>query len=56
MTVNEYTRAQRFDQALIVIDHLGEPDRPFTVLQGDAHGAACVDIALLRRLLAEHGN
>ncbi|MEE4217298.1 MAG: HAD-IA family hydrolase [Xanthomonadales bacterium] len=50
ITVNRSTRGQHFGGALIVLDHLGEPDQPFTVLQGDAGKSSCVDPALLRRL------
>lgn len=50
VTVNGYTREHNFDGAAIVIDHMGEPDLPFTVLQGDADGASYLDIALVRKL------
>jgi len=49
ITVNDYTRDEDFDGALLVLDHLGEPDEPFTVLQGDAGGAHWVDVAMLRK-------
>ena len=38
--------------ALAVLSDLGEPDRPFEVIEGDAKGKTCVDIDLLR---AWHG-
>ncbi len=50
VAVNSYTQHQAFDGALLVIDHLGEPDQPFTVLQGNADSAAYVDVELLRNL------
>lgn len=50
ITVNRSTRGQCFGGALIVLDHLGEPDQPFTVLEGDAGQSSCADTALLRRL------
>lgn len=50
VTINEYTRAHDFEGALLVLDHLGEPARPFSVLAGDAAGATHVDLALLRAL------
>jgi beta-phosphoglucomutase-like phosphatase (HAD superfamily) len=53
VTVSEYTRQQRFDEALLVLDHLGEPDLPFAVLAGHAGVSTYVDVALLRRLHAE---
>lgn len=50
ITVNDYTRGQDFDGAALVLDHLGEPDRPFAVLAGEAGGACLLDVAALRRL------
>jgi HAD superfamily hydrolase (TIGR01509 family) len=52
VTINGYTQAQDFDGAELVLDHLGEPDLPFTVLAGDAGGATYVDVPLLRRVHA----
>ncbi|MEJ2644813.1 MAG: HAD family hydrolase [Gammaproteobacteria bacterium] len=50
VTVSAYSRGQDFSGATLVLDHLGEPDMPFTVLAGDAHGARYVDVRLLDRL------
>lgn len=51
ITVNDYTRAHDFSGAAIVLDQLGEPDRPFQVLSGRAvNGASCLDLGLLRQL------
>jgi HAD superfamily hydrolase (TIGR01509 family) len=50
ITVNGSTRHQDFTGAALVVDQLGEPDRPFEVLAGDAGGATLVDVPLLRRL------
>ena len=56
ITVNGYTKDEDFSGALLVLDHLGEPDRPFTVLEGDPGGARWVDVDLLRCLhAARHG-
>ncbi len=52
VTVSSYTRGQRFDGALAVLDTLGEPARPFEVIAGDVGDARCVDLALVRRLHA----
>lgn len=49
VTVNEYTRNQDFAGAALVVNHLGEPDQPFTVLAGDAQGNY-LDMVLLHRL------
>ncbi|CAK0765237.1 Protein CbbY, chromosomal [Gammaproteobacteria bacterium] len=50
VTTNDYTQNQDFTGAQLVVDHLGEPDRPFTVLAGNARGANLVDVALLRAI------
>ncbi len=55
MTVNAYTRAGDYRDAELVLDHLGEPDRPFEVLGGRAAarvhaGTRCLDLALLKRI------
>ncbi len=50
VTVNDYTKDQALDGAALVLDGLGEPDSPFTVLSGDAGRATYVDVALVRRL------
>ncbi|MBK8163159.1 MAG: HAD family hydrolase [Gammaproteobacteria bacterium] len=63
VTVNDYTRDGEFDDATLVIDHLGEPDLPFTVLGGRAaarlinergpRSLRCVDTAFLEWLPAD---
>jgi len=51
ITVNDYTRAHDFRGAAMVLDHLGEPGRPFQVLSGYAvNGATCLDLKLLGQL------
>lgn len=50
VTVNEYTRNQDFSGAWAVTEHLGEPDRPCPVLQGDLGGIGWVTVDGLRRL------
>lgn len=54
ITVNDYTRDQDFDGALVVLDHLGEPDDPARVLAGPANlnGHRLVDLDFLSRLRA----
>ncbi|MBD1924678.1 HAD family hydrolase [Trichocoleus sp. FACHB-90] len=52
VTVNEYTQNQDFSGAILVLNHLGEPLQPFSVLAGDAGDASYVDIALVQRLHA----
>ncbi|MGD2075946.1 MAG: HAD-IA family hydrolase [Gammaproteobacteria bacterium] len=53
VTTSEYTRDERFDGAALVIDQLGEPGRPFTVVCGDAGGHRYVTLELLRELHAK---
>lgn len=50
ITVNHSTLGQDFSGACAVLDHLGEPDQPFSVLKGDAGNSKHADLALLRRL------
>jgi len=50
VTVNSYTLDHDFDGAAIVLDSLGEPDAPFTVLQGNADAFAHVNIDFLKYL------
>lgn len=52
ITTNDYTRSQDFTGAAIVLDHLGEPDLPFNVLQGSAGDLSYFDLALANQLLA----
>lgn len=49
VTVNGYTRDQRFPGAVAVIDQLGEPDAPATVLQGSLENNY-IDLPELQRL------
>ena len=50
VTVSDYTRDQDFSEAILVVDHFGEPGKPFRVISGDAGGSEFVDVAMLRRL------
>ena len=52
ISTHPLTRHQDFSGASLVLNHLGEPDRPFTVFAGDAHGAHYVNVSLLRRVHA----
>ena len=53
ITVNDYTRLQDFSGAAIVLDQLGEPAMPFTVLAKPApvNGKNFLDLQLARRIL-----
>jgi HAD superfamily hydrolase (TIGR01509 family) len=52
VTVSQYTRGQDFSGAALVLDQLGEPDRSFEVLAGDAGAYRCVNVPQLRELHA----
>jgi HAD superfamily hydrolase (TIGR01509 family) len=52
VAVNDYTRNQDFSGARLVVDALGDPGAPATVIAGPSlEGAGCVALPLLRRLL-----
>ena len=50
IAVNGYTHDHDFNGAILVLDNMGEPDHPFTVLQGKANNHTYVDCALLKDL------
>ena len=50
IAVNGYTEDDDFTGAEIVLNHWGDPDNPFTVLQGDAGGSTTLDLELVKRL------
>jgi len=55
ITVNDYTRDGDYQEALLVVEHLGEPERPSRVLGGRRHERLAadhcqVDLELLRCL------
>lgn len=50
ITINTYTKTDDFSAAALVLDHLGEPDEAFNVLQGDSHGHSYVDVDLLNKV------
>ena len=57
VTVNDYTRDHDFDAAALVVDQLGEPGAPFTVLAGELEGIrhqGMVDVELVRQLHQQH--
>jgi hypothetical protein len=51
VTVNPYTEGHDFTGAALVVNHLGEPDRPCEALQGSLKGFNCVTLELIRELL-----
>lgn len=53
VTVSDYAADDDFAGAALVVDHLGEPNQPCRVINGDARGARLVDVALLRRIVEQ---
>ena len=53
VTVNDYTRNQALTSACLVISHLGEPDLPFEILQGQASQAYYFTLDLANALLSQ---
>lgn len=51
ITVNNYTDTQDFTGADLVLDNLGEPDQPFTVISGNAGWTTYFDVAFAAELL-----
>ncbi len=54
VTANGYTKAQDLGEGLLVVGHLGEPDMPTPLVQGDLLGRSYVDLGLLRELHARY--
>ncbi|TCK18582.1 HAD superfamily hydrolase (TIGR01509 family) [Thiogranum longum] len=52
ITTNDYTRDHDFTGAVLVVDTLGEPDAPMTVLSGEPCDKPCIDVECLHRLHA----
>lgn len=50
VTFNEYTKNHDFSTALLVLNHLGEPNLPFSIKAGNAKDANYVDLAMLDEL------
>jgi len=50
VTVSRYSRGQDFSAAALVLDQLGEPDRPFQVIAGDVDAYRYVCVQQLREL------
>ena len=48
--VNNYTINQNFTGATLVLNHLGEPEKPFTILAGNALGRNYCDLKLIELL------
>lgn len=56
VTINAYTRNQDFSGAILVLNHLGEPEQPFSVLTGDAGDWKYLDMSLMHHLHSVHSD
>ncbi len=50
VAVSSYTVEEDFSGAAVVLNHWGEPDRPFTVLEGDAGESRYLNMELVQQL------
>lgn len=50
ITTNGYTAEDDFSGAAIVLDQMGEPNAPFTLLEGNAHGENHLNLTLIEAL------
>lgn len=50
VTINEYTKDDDFSDAVVVLDHMGEPGQPFTLLSGETFGQDYLDLALVHKI------
>jgi HAD superfamily hydrolase (TIGR01509 family) len=51
VTVNDYTKAQDFTGARLVLSHLGEPEKPLQIYQGHCSPMDCFTLEMARSLL-----
>lgn len=51
ITVNSYTKNQNFNEASLVINHLGEPDDYFRVIQGNNYQENYVNLNLVETII-----
>lgn len=50
VTINEYTKDDDFSDAVVVLDHMGEPGQSFTLLSGDTFGQDHLDLDLVHKI------
>jgi HAD superfamily hydrolase (TIGR01509 family) len=53
ITVNDYTHHEDFSAATLVVNHLGEPTEPFTVIAGEAGDFSFFNLALAQTLISD---
>ena len=53
ITLNDYTKDQDFSESVLVLNHLGEPDRPFDVIVGSIPDGCCfIDLSVISNLFS----
>ncbi|WP_024851124.1 HAD family hydrolase [Hydrogenovibrio kuenenii] len=50
VTINEYTKDDDFSDAVVVLDHMGEPEQSFTLLSGDTFGQDYLNLDLVHKI------
>jgi HAD superfamily hydrolase (TIGR01509 family) len=50
VTLSEYTKAQNFDDAMVVLDQLGDENNPFKILQGRPTKHSFVSVEYIKEL------
>jgi len=50
ITINDYTKNHDFSNASIVLDQMGEPEQPFSVIAGNTNGSSYLDCDLVLQL------
>ena len=50
ITINDYTKNHDFSNASIVLDQMGEPEQPFSVITGNTNGSSYLDCDLVLQL------
>ena len=52
ITINDYTIDHDFTGASLVLNNMGEPDKPFSRLSGDDYGMSYINLELLQKIHA----
>ena len=50
VTLSEYTKAENFEGALVVLDHLGDENQPFKIIEGSPTSHSYVSVGYLKEL------
>ena len=51
VTVNEYTKNQDFNDAILVVNQIGEAESPLNIIQGETPHTTYLDISYLQQIL-----